>query len=215
MSVPPPRGTGPRPPHAPAAPPRPLLQAHQEMLLKSLLAAPGSFAKTVPLLSAAGATQVQQIFASFFFSSPSSCPVAIKRPVYYETWPPCHCCYWLCGSQPQAPGTYRPKALPSAAVPLSAPPPPRAPGPERSRGHLRPHGEWAAPPAASGGSGFAGRARRAPRNSPPSPVQDGPPHCTKEKKFFSFPNLKSTSRKIPQEVLLGPRWAWHAAAFCL
>lgn len=214
MSVPPPRGTGPRPPHAPAAPPRPLLQAHQEMLLKSLLAAPGSFAKTVPLLSAAGATQVQQIFASFFFSSPSSCPVAIKRPVYYETWPPCHCCYWLCRSQPQAPGTYRPKALPSAAVPLSAPPPPRAPGPERSRGHLRLHGEWAAPPAASGGSGFAGRARRAPRN-PPSPVQDGPPHCTKEKKFFSFPKLKSTSRKIPQEVLLGPRWAWHAAAFCL
>lgn len=214
--MPPPRGTGPRPPHAPAAPPRPLLQAHQEMLLKSLLAAPGSFAKTVPLLSAAGATQVQQIFASFFFSSPSSCPVAIKRPVYYETWPPCHCCYWLCGSQPQAPGTYRPKALPSAAVPLSAPPPPRAPGPERSRGHLRPHGEWAAPPAASGGSGFAGRARRAPRNPPPSsPVQDGPPHCTKEKKFFSFPKLKSTSRKIPQEVLLGPRWAWHAAAFCL
>lgn len=181
------------------------------MLLKSLLAAPGSFAKTVPLLSAAGATQVQQIFASFFFSSPSSCPVAIKRPVYYETWPPCHCCYWLCGSQPQAPGTYRPKALPSAAVPLSAPPPPRAPGPERSRGHLRPHGEWAAPPAASGGSGFAGRARRAPRNPPPFSCPGWASSLHQREKVFFFPQTKINKQKNTPGSLA---WATLGLARC-
>lgn len=101
------------------------------MLLKSLLAAPGSFAKTVPLLSAAGATQVQQIFASFFFSSPSSCPVAIKRPVYYETWPPCHCCYWLCGSQPQARAHTDPKPSPALQSPCL---PHRHRGPQVQRG---------------------------------------------------------------------------------
>lgn len=60
------------PPLGGTATPAPSLpQAHQEVLLKSLLAAPGSFAKTVRLLSAAGATQVQQIFASFFLPPPA------------------------------------------------------------------------------------------------------------------------------------------------
>lgn len=161
------------------------------MLLKPLLAAPGSFAKTVPLLSAAGATQVQQIFASFFFSSPSSCPVAIKRPVYYETWPPCHCCYWLFRSQPQALGTYRPKALPRTAGPCL---PGRRCGPQVQRGHGGTCDHTASGllplPAASGGSGLAGREGllESPKEPPLLPCRMGLLTAPKRKSFFLSPN---------------------------
>ena len=82
----------------------PLLQAHQEVLLKSELAAPGSLQKQC-LFSLQPAPPKSNKSLPLFFLLPPSCPVAIKRPVYYETWPPCGCCYWRCWSQPQVLGT--------------------------------------------------------------------------------------------------------------
>lgn len=98
----------------PAHPPP--LQAHQEVLLKSELAAPGSLQKQCLFSLQPAPPRSNKSLTLFFFLFPSSCPIAIKRPVYYETWPPCLCCYWLFWSQPQTLGTYRctPRGLAAA-----------------------------------------------------------------------------------------------------
>lgn len=220
MSLPPREGPGPLPPSpcpSGTAPPNLLPQAHQEVLLKSLLAAPGSFAKTVPLLSAAGANQAQQTFASFFFYPPSSCPIAIKRPVYYETWPLYHPCSWLCGANPEL-RAYRDAPLGGWLQPLPAPLPPTQ-GPEGSGGGHLDHGASGLRAALAGLALQEERLWATPREGPPtapkpSPSQDRLLHCTR-KRFFSFPKLRSTSKKHPRKCCSQPSWAWHGAALCL
>ena len=176
--------------------PRHLLQAHQEVLLKSELAAPGSLQKQCLFSLQPAPPKSNKSLPLFFFLLPSSCPGAIKRPVYYETWPPCRRCYSL--SQPQTLGTYR--RTPGGwlqPLPARLPPQPRS---REVKGPPRPHSEVGLELRAAPG---LGRCRKSfgdpPESNPPprpSPSQGGPLHCTKEKKnFFFFPQTKINKQK--------------------